>query len=112
MIETINEQQIEFVKKMREYDLSHEIDLRFSSLRLDVSFCDDGKSFHPLESELEEVIDPPLTTLPFVATSSFSASIDEDDLRCELGDVSTQVPDCHKTFLGTSCVNVEVVGAN
>jgi len=53
MIETINEQQIEFVKKMWEYDLSHETDLRFSSPRLDVNFCDDSGSFHPLESGLE-----------------------------------------------------------
>ena len=52
---------------------------RFSSARLDVNFCDDGVSFPPLESELEKVIDPPLTTLLFVAPSSFSASVDEDD---------------------------------
>jgi len=110
MIETINEQQIEFVKKIREYDLSHETDLKFSSPRLDVNFCDDSASFHPLESGLEEVIDPPLITLSFVAPSSFSTSVDEDDLCCELGDVSTQVPDCHETFLGSSCVDVEVMG--
>jgi len=66
MIEAINEQQIEFVKKMREYDLSHETDLRFSSPRLDVNFCDDGASFHPLESGLEEVIDPSLTDLRMI----------------------------------------------
>jgi len=92
MIETINEQQIEFANKMGEYDLSHETDLRFSSHRLDVNFCDDGASFPPLESGLEEVVDPPLitpvTTLPFVAPSSFNASVNEDDLCCELGDVS------------------------
>ena len=40
MIETINEQQIKFVNKMQEYDLSHETDLRFSSSRLDVNFYD------------------------------------------------------------------------
>jgi len=85
MIEKINEHQIEFVNKMREYDLSHETDLRFSSLRLDVNFCDDGVSFPPLESGLKEVLDPPLTTLSFVAPCSFSASVDEDDLCCELG---------------------------
>ena len=74
---------------MREYDLSHETEFRFSSLRLDINFCDDGASFLLLESEVEEVIDPPLTTLPFAAPSSFSASVDEDDLCCALGDVST-----------------------
>jgi len=40
MIETMNEQQVEF--KMREYDLLHETGLRFSSTRLDVYLCDDG----------------------------------------------------------------------
>jgi len=84
---------------MREYDLSHETDLRFSSLRLDVKFCDGGVSFPPLESGLEEVLDPPLTTVPFVAPSSFSTSVDEDDLCCELGDVSTKGPDYHTTSL-------------
>ena len=38
----------------------------FSSPKLDVKLCDDGASFHPLESGLEEVIDPPLTTLPLL----------------------------------------------
>jgi len=36
MIETMNKQQVEFANKMREYDLSHETNLRFSSPRLDV----------------------------------------------------------------------------
>jgi len=89
MIETINNQQIEFANKMREYDLSHETNLRFNSPRLDVNFCDDGAFFPHLESRLEEVLDPPLTIVSFVATSSFCASVDEDDLCCELGDVST-----------------------
>jgi len=66
MIETINEQQIEFANKIREYDLSHETGLRFSTPRLDVNFWDDGASFPLLESGLEEVLDPPLTTVPFV----------------------------------------------
>jgi len=48
MIKTMNEQQIEFANKMREYDLSHETKLGFSSSRLDVNLCDDGASFPPL----------------------------------------------------------------
>ena len=55
---------------MREFDLSHETDLRFSYTRLDVNLCDDGVSFPPLECGLQEVLDPPLTTLPIVAPSS------------------------------------------
>ena len=70
MIETINEQHIEIVNKMREYDLSHETNFRFSSPRLDVHFCDDGTSFPPLNSELKASLDPSLTTLPFIALSS------------------------------------------
>jgi len=69
MIEIINEQQIEFANKMREYDLSPETDPSSSSPRVDVNLCDDGASFPPLESELEEVLDPPLTTLLTVALS-------------------------------------------
>jgi len=45
MIETMNKQQVEFANKMREYGLSHEIDLKFSSPKLDVCLCDDGASF-------------------------------------------------------------------
>jgi len=40
MIETIDEQHIKIVNSMREYDLSRETDLRLSSTRLDVNFCD------------------------------------------------------------------------
>jgi len=69
MIETMNEQQIEFANKIREYDLSHETDLRFSSHRLDVNMCDDGASFHPLECGLEEILDPSLITLLTIAPS-------------------------------------------
>ena len=83
--------------------------VRFSSPRLDVNFCDDGASFPHLESGLEEVLNPPPTTLPFVAPSSFSISVDEDDLCFELGIVSTLVPDCRETSLGSSCVDVVVV---
>jgi len=45
VIEIINEQHIEIVNRIREYDLLRETDLRFSSARLDVNFCDDGASF-------------------------------------------------------------------
>jgi len=69
MIETMNEQQVKFTNKMREYDLSHETDLRFSSPRLDVYLCNDGASYPPLESGLEAEFDPLLTT-PFLIASS------------------------------------------
>ena len=92
MIETIDEQHITIINSMREYDLSRETNFRFSSTRLDVTFCDDGESFPPLESGLEDVPDPPPTILSFVAPSSFSVSDDEDDMCFELGNVSTPVP--------------------
>ena len=57
-----------FEIKIREFDLSHETDLRFS--KLNVYLCDDGASFSPLESRLEAVLDPSLATLPLVAPSS------------------------------------------
>ena len=72
MIETMNKQQVEFaefVNAQREYDLSPETDLSSSAPRLDVNLCDDGASFPPLESGLEDVLDPPLTTSPLVAPS-------------------------------------------
>jgi len=68
MIETMK--QVEFTNKMREYDLSHETDLRFTSLELDVCLCDNGASFPPLESGLEVVFDPLLTNSSLVAPSS------------------------------------------
>jgi len=55
---------------MREFDLSHQTNLRFSSPKLDVCLCDDGASFPPLESGLEAALDPSLVTLPLVAPSS------------------------------------------
>ena len=72
-------------------------------------FCDDGAPFPPLESGLEEVLDPSLTTLPFVAPYSFSINADEDDMCYKLGNVPTQVPDFHETPLESSCVDVVVV---
>ena len=41
----------------------------FSFPKLDGYLCDDNASFPPLESELEEVLDPPLTTPSLVAPS-------------------------------------------
>ena len=70
MIETINKQQAEFENKMREFDLSHKTDFRFSGPKLDVCLCDDGVSVPPLGSGLEAVLDSSFTTLPLVAPSS------------------------------------------
>jgi len=76
MTETVNEQQIEFANYMQEYYLSHETNLKFSSPNFDVNSCDDDASFLTLESELEEAVDPPLTTLPLIAPSLPSALMD------------------------------------
>jgi len=70
MIETIDKQRVELEIKMREFNLSHETDLRFRSPKLDVCLCDDGVSFPPLESGLEAILDPSLVTLSLVAPSS------------------------------------------
>jgi len=61
---------------MREYGLPHETNLRFSSPKLDVCLCDNGASFSPLDSELEVLLDPPLTTPSLVAPSSPSTCRD------------------------------------
>jgi len=45
MTKTMNEQQIEFANNIKEHGLSHETDLRFSSLILDVDLWYDGVSF-------------------------------------------------------------------
>jgi len=70
MIETMAKQQAEFENKMREFNLLHKIDLRFSSPKLDVCLCDDGASFTPLKFGLEAVLEPSLTTQPLVARPS------------------------------------------
>ena len=70
MTETMNQQRVEFEIKMREFGLSHETGLRFSSPKLDVCLCDDGASFTPLETGLETVFDPSLTTPYLVAPPS------------------------------------------
>jgi len=86
MIETMNKQQTEFANRMREYDLSHETDLRFSSPKLDVYLCDDGASFSPLESGLEAVLDPPLTTLSLLFSPSPSTFRDNTTFNMTLSD--------------------------
>jgi len=70
MIEIMNEQQVTFVNKMQEYNLSHEIDLKFCPPKLDFYLRDDGASVPPLESGLEAVCDPFLTTPSLVVPSS------------------------------------------
>jgi len=66
----MNKQQGEFGNRMREYYLSHETNIRFSPPKLDACLCDDDASVSPLESRLEVVLDPSLTTLSLVAPSS------------------------------------------
>jgi len=61
-----------FANKVREYDLSYETNLRFSSHRLDVYFHHDSASFSPPEFRLEAVLDRPLTIPSLVAPSSSS----------------------------------------
>ena len=74
IIETKNKQQVKFGNKMREYDLSLETNVRFSSPRLDVYLCDDGVSYPLLESKLEAKFDPPLTT-PSLVTPSLPSTL-------------------------------------
>ena len=84
MIETMNKQQVKFENKIREFDLSHKTDLRFSSPKLDVCLC--GASFSPLESELEVVLDPSLLTPSLVAPSSPSTLRDNTTFNITLLD--------------------------
>ena len=88
VIETMNEQHECFVGKMRECGLLHVTDPSPSSFRLEVSIYDDYESSLPLEptfmtdsplSDPEEVIDSPLTSLPFVALSLSSTHRDTID---------------------------------
>jgi len=76
LVETMNEHHEHIVSEMKEFGLLHETDLSLPILRLESSLYDDYESFHSLESnvvddasltELEEVFDPPLTSLPLVA---------------------------------------------
>ena len=81
MIETMNEQQVKLANCMREYDLSHETDLRVNFSEFDVKICDDGASCLTVESRLEKVLDLPLTTLPLVAPSLPSTLRDNTPLH-------------------------------
>jgi len=70
----MNEQQVEFANTRWKYDLSHETNLRFNSPKFDVYLYADGSSFPPLESELDEVLNPLLTT-PSVVTASSPSTL-------------------------------------
>jgi len=83
MIEIMNERHEHFVSEM-EFGLLHETDPSLPIPRLESSFYDDYESSHLLESnavddapltDLEEVFDPPLTSLPLVAPSFSSTSV-------------------------------------
>jgi len=75
---TMNERHEHFVSEMREFGLLHETDPSLPIPRFECSLCDDCGSFLPLKSnvvddasltDLEEVFDPPLSSLPLVALS-------------------------------------------
>ena len=81
MIETMHERHEHFVSETREFHLLHETDPSLPFPRLESCLCDDCQPPLPLESgvindapstDLEEVFDPTLTSLPFVALSFFS----------------------------------------
>jgi len=93
MIEIMNERHMHFVSQMRECGLLHETDHSQSSPTLEISLYDDYEYFLPIEPDfivdtpsigLEEVIDAPLISLPFVAPSLFSTPGDTTtgDLTC------------------------------
>jgi len=82
MIETMNERHEHFVSEMRECGLLHETGPSLPFPRLESSLYDNCESTLPLESlviddtrsiELEEVFEPPLTTLPLI-TPFFSST--------------------------------------
>jgi len=82
MIETMNELHEHFANEMGEHGLLHEADPTVPFLELESSLYDDSESSLSLESnvvqdapstDLEEVFDPRLTSLPFV-TPSFSST--------------------------------------
>jgi len=85
MIGTMNEQHKQFVCRMRECSLSHETDPSLPYPRLEADLYDGCESSLPLESNvvddtlltnLEEVFDPPLTLLTFVAPSFSNTPMD------------------------------------
>ena len=80
----INEWREHFVTKMREFSLFHEIDLSLPFPSLESSLYDDCESPFLLAyniindtplTNMEEVFDPPLMTLSFVAPSFSSTPI-------------------------------------
>ena len=84
----MNERHECFVGKMRECGLLHGTDPSPSSPRLKVSLYDDCESSLSLEPDfvvdspftsLKEVIDPPLTSLPFIVPSLSSTLRDTTD---------------------------------
>jgi len=78
MIGTMNERHENFIREMREFGLFYETNPSLPIPRLESSLYDDYESSLPLESnvvndasltDLEEVFDPPLTSLPLVSPS-------------------------------------------
>jgi len=78
MVEIMNEQHEHFVSEVREFGLLHETDPSLPIPRLESSLYDDQESSLPIESnvvddapltDLKEVFDPSLTSLPLVALS-------------------------------------------
>jgi len=109
MIEAMNKQQAEFDSKIREYDLSHETDLRFSSPKLDVCLSDDGAPFTPLEFGLEVVLDPSLTTPSLVAPSSPNTLRDNTTFNMTLPDAPLPLAQSTEFEVGeTFSVNTSV----
>jgi len=87
---------------MRECGLLHVTEPSPSSPRLEVSLYDDYESSLPLETNLmvdtpltslEEVIDPPLTSLSFVASSLSSTS--RDTIEGVLSLITSHLPLAH-----------------
>jgi len=84
LMETIKEQQDNFVSKMREFSLLHETDPSLPIPRLAFDLPHDYASSCPLESnvvddaplpDLEDMFDSPLTYVPLVAPSIHSTPV-------------------------------------
>ena len=84
LMETIKEQQDNFVSKMREFSLLHETDPSLPIPRLESDLPDDYASSCPLESnvvddaplpDLEDMFDSPLPYAPLVAPSPSSTPL-------------------------------------
>jgi len=87
-METMKERHEHFVSEMSVFGLSHETDPSLRIRRLESSLYDDYESSLPIESnvvddapltELEEVFDLPLTSLPLVAPSFSTTPIATSD---------------------------------